>query len=137
MEKRYPNLQGQPIVDIKSSISWQNIPNAKGSVSGGYEFYINEEWTKIRNAPLDDDIGFLAALRKIRIDADDERVRIRRVLEDDAILDNLQEVASALVEIANTPLTPSSSQSMRQRARDVLAKTGATQRNGGTLGVGV
>lgn len=75
-------------------LNWQNNPNRREPVRGGYEFYVNEEWTGIRGAAMDEEIGFSATLMKVRYDPDDERVRIRRVLDDDAILHDLASAVS-------------------------------------------
>ena len=77
---------------------WQNMPNRREPVRGGYEFYINEEWTCLRDVALGDDPGFQASLMKVRYDPDDERVRIRRVLDDDALLSDLAEMRDAIKE---------------------------------------
>lgn len=72
---------------LKEKLDFQNMPNKRGPTRGGYEFYINEEWTCVRNAALDDQsVDCVATLMKVRIDPDDERVRIRKILDDDAIL---------------------------------------------------
>jgi len=75
--------------ELKEKLDWQNMPNRNPSHRGGYEFYINEEWTGLRGAAMDAEYGWHVALRKRRIDPDDERVRVRRVLDDDAILSDL------------------------------------------------
>lgn len=77
--------------ELQEQVNWQNWPNRREPVRGGYEFYINEEWTCIRDAALGEDPGFHASLMKVRFDPDDERVRVRRVLDDDAILKDLAE----------------------------------------------
>jgi hypothetical protein len=77
------------LASAKEELNWQNHRNAGHPTRGGFEFYINEEWTGLANAALDADHGFYAALRKNRIDPDDERVRVRRVAEDDTILREL------------------------------------------------
>lgn len=84
-------------------LDWQNHRNSGHPTKGGYEFYINEEWTGLATAALDIDAGWQAALRKHRLDPDDERVRIRRVAEDDTIIresDSLRtQLSSALATI--------------------------------------
>jgi hypothetical protein len=82
------------VAKLKEELNWQNHRNSGRPTKGGYEFYINEEWTGVAAAALDTDPGWHAALRKRRIDPDDERVRIRRVVEDDAILHSLAESES-------------------------------------------
>lgn len=79
-------------------LDWQNMPNRREPTRGGYEFYINEEWTCIRDAALNDNVGCIASLMKVRFDPDDERVRIRRVLDDDAILQDLNEAQALNAE---------------------------------------
>ena len=81
---------------MREKLDWQNMPNRREPVRGGYEFYINEEWTCIRDAALDGDVGFQASLMKTRFDPDDERVRIRRVLDDDAILEDAKAMREAV-----------------------------------------
>lgn len=83
------------IAELREQLNWQNWPNRREPVRGGYEFYINEEWTCIRDAALGEDPGFRASLMKVRYDPDDERVRIRRVLDDDAILQDLADAKGA------------------------------------------
>lgn len=73
-------------------LDWQNMPNRREPVRGGYEFYINEEWVCLRHGALGEDPGFHAELMKVRYDPDDERVRVRRVIDDDAILQELAEL---------------------------------------------
>jgi hypothetical protein len=80
------------IARLREELDWQNVPNRREPVRGGYEFYINEEWTGIRDAALGENCGFQATLMKVRFDPDDERVRIRRVLDDDAILKEIAEI---------------------------------------------
>lgn len=70
----------------KEELNWQNHRNAGHPTKGGFEFYINEEWTGLADAAIDAEYSWHCALRKHRIDPDDERVRIRRVAEDDTIL---------------------------------------------------
>ena len=74
------------IARLREALDWQNMPNRREPVRGGYEFYINEEWTGIRDAALGENAGFQATLMKTRFDPDDERVRVRRVIDDDALL---------------------------------------------------
>jgi len=81
--------------EFRQELNWQNKRNSGFPTRGGFEFYINEEWTGIAATALDEEIGWSAGLRKRRIDPDDERVRIRRVIEDDAIL---TELANAIAE---------------------------------------
>lgn len=78
------------LAKLQEALDWQNVPNRREPLRGGYEFYINEEWTCIRDAAMDEDPGFQASLMKVRFDPDDERVRIRRILDDDAIFDELE-----------------------------------------------
>lgn len=73
-------------------LNFQNIPNRREPTRGGYEFYINEEWSCIRDTALNEDVGCVATLMKTRYDPDDERVRVRRILDDDAILNELDMV---------------------------------------------
>lgn len=77
------------LAKVRAELDWQNMPNRREPTRGGYEFYVNEEWTGIRDAALGEDAGFHATLMKTRYDPDDERVRVRRVLDDDAILRDL------------------------------------------------
>jgi len=100
------------IAELRENLDWQNMPNRREPVRGGYDFYINEEWTGIRDAALGENVGFQATLMKTRFDPDDERVRVRRVLDDDAILAelatlkssaNVQVEASAPTPISDTP----------------------------------
>jgi hypothetical protein len=91
---RCASLERQ-IAELKEFADWQNIPNRREPVRGGYEFYINEEWRGIRDAALGEDVGFQATLMKTRFDPDDERVRVRRVLDDDAILEELATLKSS------------------------------------------
>ena len=95
------------IGQLKEALDWQNMPNLRVPNRCGYEFYINEEWTCIRDAALGDSCGGVASLMKVRYDPDDERVRIRRVLDDDAILQELTEARESLARLtsANTQLT--------------------------------
>lgn len=83
------------IARLRENLDWQNMPNRREPVRGGYEFYINEEWTCIRDAALNENVGFQATLMKVRYDPDDERVRVRRVLDDDAILEELATLKSS------------------------------------------
>lgn len=84
------------INDLRERLDWQNQPNRMEPLRGGYEFYINEEWTCLRDAALDEDVGFHASLMKCRYDPDDERVRVRRIIDDDAILQELTDAREAL-----------------------------------------
>lgn len=81
------------VARVKEELNWQSNRNSGHPTKGGYEFYINEEWTGLAAAALDADYGWCAALRKHRIDPDDERVRIRRVVEDDQILNQLAAIS--------------------------------------------
>lgn len=74
------------IARLREDLDWQNMTNRREPVRGGYEFYINEEWACIRDAALGENAGFKATLMKTRFDPDDERVRVRRVIDDDALL---------------------------------------------------
>ena len=38
------------IAKLKEELDWQNMPNRREPFRGGWEFYINEEWTCIRDA---------------------------------------------------------------------------------------
>ena len=89
------------IRELREKLDWQNMPNRREPVRGGYEFYINEEWTCLRDAALGEDVGFHAMLMKVRYDPDDERVRVRRILDDDAILQELAEARKALADSEN------------------------------------
>lgn len=84
------------VARLKEELNYQNMPNRREPLRGGYEFYINEEWTCLREAALGEDVGFRASLMKTRYDPDDERVRVRRVLDDDAILKELVELKALL-----------------------------------------
>jgi hypothetical protein len=86
------------IEELREKLDWQNMPNRREPFRGGYEFYINEEWTCIRDAALGEDVGFQASLMKTRFDPDDERVRVRRVLDDDAMLEELASLKSSANE---------------------------------------
>lgn len=88
-------LLEREIAQLREKLDWQNMPNRREPVRGGYEFYVNEEWTGLRDAELGEDVGFQAALMKVRYDPDDERVRVRRVLDDDAILQELATLKSS------------------------------------------
>lgn len=83
---------------LKDELNWQNRRNSGHPTKGGYEFYINEEWTGIASAPLNYDPSWHAALRKKRIDPDDERVRIRRVAEDDELITQIDRLTAQLAE---------------------------------------
>jgi hypothetical protein len=89
--------------ELREKLNWQNMPNRREPVRGGYEFYVNEEWTGLRDAALGEDVGFQAALMKVRYDPDDERVRVRRVLDDDAILEELATLKSSANAIGEAP----------------------------------
>lgn len=95
------------IAELRENLDWQNMPNRREPVRGGYEFYINEEWTSIRDAALGENVGFQATLMKVRFDPDDERVRVRRVLDDDAILEELATLKSSANVRAHASLTGS------------------------------
>ena len=56
------------IAKLKEELDWQNMPNRREPFRGGWEFYINEEWTCIRDAALGEDAGFRASLMKVRYD---------------------------------------------------------------------
>lgn len=86
--------QKAKIADLQQELDWQNHRNSGHATKGGFEFYINEEWTGLANAALDQDAGWQAALRKHRLDPDDERVRIRRVAEDDTIIRELDDLTA-------------------------------------------
>ncbi len=81
---------------LTDALDWQNKPNLLKPVRSGYEFYVNEEWSCLRDAALGTDVGFSAALYKTRIDPDDERVRVRRVIDDDLLLRELEDLRSQL-----------------------------------------
>lgn len=83
---------------LREKLDWQNMPNRREPTRGGYEFYINEEWSGLRDAALDSSTGGIASLMKERFDPDDERVRVRRVLDDDAILQDLKNASDAVKE---------------------------------------
>ena len=80
------------ISKLKEELDYQNMPNHHKPLYGGYEFYINEEWSTIRDGVLNKDCGFEATLMKCRYDPDDERVRVRRIIDDDAILQELEKL---------------------------------------------
>lgn len=98
------------IAELTEALDWQNVPNRREPVRGGYEFYINEEWTGIRDAALGENVGFQATLMKTRYDPDDERVRVRRVLDDDAILEEL----AAMKTSANDQALPLAGRNQHQ-----------------------
>lgn len=83
---------------LKELNDWQNMPNRNPSYRGGYEFYINEEWACLRAAAIDETVDMSASLMKARFDPDDERVRVRLVKDDDALLDDLKQAETKLVE---------------------------------------
>jgi len=64
----------------------ENLPNRNPASRGGYEFYINEEWQALARAALDEACDGVASLSKRRFDPDDNRVRVRRIKDDDALL---------------------------------------------------
>ena len=68
---------------------WQNQPNQNPASYGAYEFYINEEWNWFARAAIDDKVDMVAHLQKHRTDPDDDRVRIRRVMDDDGLLERI------------------------------------------------
>ena len=84
------------VARLNQELNWQNNRNSGQPTRGGFEFYINEEWTGLASAALDSDPGWHAALYKKRMDPDDERVRVRRVVEDDQILKDISSLESAL-----------------------------------------
>lgn len=84
---------------LKGDLNWQNNRNSGYPTKGGFEFYINEEWAGLATAALGADCGWCAALRKHRIDPDDERVRVRRVIEDDAILNKIAAAEARIQEL--------------------------------------
>ena len=88
----------QQLDELKEQLDWQNMPNRREPLRGGYEFYINEEWTAVRHAALGEETGCVATLMKVRYDPDDERVRVRRVLDDDAILEELASLKKEKLE---------------------------------------
>jgi len=102
---------------LKEALDWQNMPNLRVPNRGGYEFYINEEWTCIRDAALGDGCGGVASLMKMRYDPDDERVRIRRVLDDDAILQELTEARESLARISSANALVTETQHKQQAAK--------------------
>ncbi len=77
---------------LKEALDWQNGPNRNPAGRGGYEFYINEGWTGVRYAAMNEDPDFHATLMKCRYDPDDDRVRIRLVKDDDALLADVAEM---------------------------------------------
>lgn len=82
---------------VREELNWQNHRNASTPNRGGFEFYINEEWTWLAGAAMDaEDATSTATLSKRRYDPDDERVRVRRVIEDDAILNDIASLRSQL-----------------------------------------
>lgn len=101
------------VASLREELNWQNHRNSGHPTKGGFEFYINEEWTGLASAALDSDPGWHCALRKRRIDPDDERVRIRRVSEDDAIIAELstlrsenEELRKAITKVINSATDP-------------------------------
>ncbi len=92
------------VKELRRELNWQNNRNSGHPTKGGFEFYINEEWTGLAAAALDKDAGWHAAIRKHRIDPDDERVRIRRVAEDDAILKQIESLTKQLEEARDVEL---------------------------------
>lgn len=107
----------------KELANWQNWPNRRGPTRGGYEFYINEEWTGIREANLDDSVDCAATLMKTRYDPDDERVRIRRVNDDDALIADADRAAAAEAKVAEL-------ESVLRKVRTYTAHMEGTSPNG-------
>jgi len=103
LQKRNSQLERE-LNEAKEQLNWQNNRNAGYPTKGGFEFYINEEWTGLATAALDIDYGWHAALRKHRTDPDDERVRVRRVIEDDAILQQLTTALARVKELEKAAL---------------------------------
>jgi hypothetical protein len=87
---------------LLEKLDWQNKRNSGQPTRGGFEFYINEEWTGLASAALDEEAGWRAGLRKMRIDPDDERVRVRRVIEDDEMLFQLSKVTAERDDLRRT-----------------------------------
>lgn len=79
---------------------WQNMPNRNPAARGGYEFYINEEWACVRAAAIDESVDMSASLMKTRFDPDDDRVRVRLVKDDDALLEDLKKAELQAAENA-------------------------------------
>lgn len=87
--RMFPQIAPEPVDSQPES------PEAK--MRREFEFYINEEWQSIARAALDSGVDGVASLLKNRFDPDDERVRIRRVAEDDAILHDIQTAQAEIV----------------------------------------
>lgn len=86
------------VKNLKEQVDWQNMPNRNPAARGGYEFYINEEWSCVKTVALGDGTGTIATLMKSRFDPDDDRVRVRLVKDDDALLDDLRKSELLLAE---------------------------------------
>lgn len=74
---------------LREELDWQNKRNSGTPTRGGYEFYINEEWLS----------GGSPSLMRERYDPDDERVRVRRTIEDDSLLKEIDELRAANAEL--------------------------------------
>lgn len=85
------------LVAAEERANWQNMPNRRYPLRGGYEFYINEEWACLRDAAVGEDVGMTASLMKTRFDPDDDRVRVRLVKDDDGLLDDLKQAEATIV----------------------------------------
>jgi hypothetical protein len=74
---------------LREELDWQNQRNSGTPTRGGYEFYINEEWLS----------GGTPSLMRERFDPDDERVRVRRTIEDDALIKEIDKLRAANAEL--------------------------------------
>lgn len=78
------------IKGLRELIDVECIPNRNPASRGAFEFYVCENWMFIRDCALDDEnVGMNACITKRRDDPDDERVRIRRIRDDDVLLGDL------------------------------------------------
>lgn len=100
--KTYPHQENGEIIELvrkdehdavvaklKEELDWQNQRNSGTPTRGGYEFYINEEWQS----------GGTPSLMRKRYDPDDERVRVRRVIEDDYLLAEINKLRADNAEL--------------------------------------
>lgn len=81
---------------LNEKLNWQNHRNSGWPTRGGYEFYAAEGW----NAAPE-----MSHIMRERYDPDDDRVRVRRVAEDDQLLADLaaeKKRVAELVELVNS-----------------------------------
>jgi hypothetical protein len=110
--------QAAEIERLRFDLNWQNHRNSGRPTRGGYEFYINEEWRGIASAELDTvEANGGATLMKHRFDPDDERVRVRLVIEDDQILKELAEQAERIAALEAALVGGISTLSLSERPR--------------------